>query len=55
WVGGFFPKSKRRTEIQMIRRDVVVQTLADAGLTVTRTVNISKGFYHVTLLEARRF
>ena len=54
WVGGFFPKSKRRTEIQMIRRDVVVDTLADAGLTVTRTVNISKGFYHVTLLEARR-
>lgn len=54
WVGGFFPKAKRRTEIQMMRRDVVVRTLADAGMSVARTVNISKGFYHVTLLEARR-
>lgn len=54
YIGGFFPQGQRRTEIQMIPDALVVQTLADAGMTVRRTQEISRGFYHVTLLEATR-
>jgi magnesium-protoporphyrin O-methyltransferase len=54
WLGGHFPKSQRRTEIQMMRDSFVAQTLASAGMRVCRSVRVSKGFYHVTLLEARR-
>jgi len=54
WLGGHFPKGDRRTEIQMIRDSVVASTLDAEGLHVTRTASISKGFYHVKLLEAKR-
>lgn len=54
WVGGHFPKGNRRTEIQMMRDSVVASTLGAEGLHITRTTSISKGFYHVKLLEARR-
>lgn len=54
WVGGMFPHGQRRTEIQMIRDQVVVDTLAAAGMSVRRTASISRGFYHVKLLEAKR-
>lgn len=52
WLGGRFPKSQRRTDIQMIPDAFVHQTLASAGMRVKRSVRISKGFYHVKLLEA---
>lgn len=54
WVGGHFPKGQRRTEIQMIPDKVVEGVLNDAGMRIERSVNVSKGFYHVTLLQASR-
>lgn len=54
WVGGRFPHSQRRTEIQMLRDRLVREALATAGMRVVRTRRVSSGFYHVTLLEARR-
>lgn len=53
-IGAAFPKSQRRTDIQMIPGQVVQQTLEEAGLQVVRTERISRGFYHVELVEARR-
>ncbi len=53
WVGGHFPQGQRRTEIQMIRERVMGDALADAGMSVRRTVDISHGFYHVRLVEAQ--
>lgn len=53
-IGAFFPQGQRRTEIQMIRESVVTGALAVAGMKIRRSVNISQGFYHVTLLEAGR-
>jgi magnesium-protoporphyrin O-methyltransferase len=53
-VGGFFPRSDRRTEIQMIPDSFVDATLAEAGMQVCRRRSISVGFYHVQLLEARK-
>jgi magnesium-protoporphyrin O-methyltransferase len=53
WLGGRFPKSERRTDIQMIPEGFVRETLALAGMQIYRQVRISHGFYHVTLLEAR--
>lgn len=53
-VGAYFPRSDRRTEIQMIRDSFVDATLAEAGFRVCRRQPISIGFYHVQLLEARR-
>lgn len=52
-IGGFFPKSQRRTEIQMTPDAVVARLLASTGKQIHRTAAISKGFYHVKLLEAR--
>ncbi|MCB0061384.1 MAG: hypothetical protein KDE19_04695, partial [Caldilineaceae bacterium] len=52
-IGGFFPKSQRRTEIQMTPDPVVAGLLSAVGKTVQRTASISKGFYHVKLLEAQ--
>lgn len=52
WVGGHFPKSERRTDIQMIPDSFVQQTLESAGMAVQRSIRVSNGFYHVTLLEA---
>lgn len=54
WLGGRFPKGERRTDIQMIPERVVKQALAEANMKIFRQVSISHGFYHVTLLEARR-
>lgn len=53
-IGGYFPKNHRRTEIQMIRDRDVQRVLKACGLQIRRTARISKGFYHVTLLEASR-
>jgi magnesium-protoporphyrin O-methyltransferase len=53
-VGGYFPRSQRRTEIQMVRAAHVEQTLASEGFRVRRTRSISCGFYHVMLVEAGR-
>lgn len=52
WIGGHFPKSHRRTTIQMIPDAFVRQTLGATGMRVRRTTCISCGFYHVVLLEA---
>lgn len=54
WVGGFFPRGQRRTEIQMIRSSVVADALAAAGMRIQRSADISRGFYHVRLIEADR-
>lgn len=48
-----FPKGQRRMDIQMIRDAHVDRALEQAGMVVCRRQRISKGFYHVTLLEAR--
>lgn len=53
-VGGFFPHSQRRTDIQMIREDHVRSTLAQVGMSLRRSQRVSNGFYHVTLVEAGR-
>jgi hypothetical protein len=53
-IGGVFPKGQRRTEIQMIPDHIVHKTLAQAGMQTRRSVRVSKGFYHVALLEAGR-
>lgn len=52
WMGGRFPHHHRRTDIQMIPDRFVHQTLEAAGMQARRSVRISRGFYHVTLLEA---
>lgn len=54
WLGGRFPRSQRRTEIQMTPDQVVNEALSGAGMKVIRAMNIHHGFYHVRLLEARR-
>jgi magnesium-protoporphyrin O-methyltransferase len=53
-IGGFFPRSQRRTDIQMIRDSAVRHILTQAGMHVRRSVRVSCGFYHVALLEAGR-
>ncbi|MFN3372679.1 MAG: magnesium protoporphyrin IX methyltransferase [Chloroflexus sp.] len=53
-IGGWFPHSQRRTEIQMIRDQEVVSILTCAGLRVRRVHPIRSRFYHVTLIEANR-
>jgi magnesium-protoporphyrin O-methyltransferase len=53
-LGRYFPKNHRHTDIQMMPDHVVEQTLAAAGMQIQRRVRVSKGFYHVTLLEATR-
>lgn len=53
-IGAYFPRSQRRTEIQMIPEPVVHQIFNAAGMRVRRSVRVSKGFYHTTLLEATR-
>lgn len=53
-LAAIFPKSQRRTEIQMIPDALVHATLGAAGMAVSRTQRVSSGFYHVTLVEARR-
>lgn len=53
-VGGMFPKSQRRTAIQMIPQPVVHATLEACGMRVGRAQRVSSGFYHVTLVEALR-
>lgn len=53
-IGGIFPHSQRRTEIQMIPDELVRRTLTTAGMRIRRTQRVSKSFYHVTLVEATR-
>jgi magnesium-protoporphyrin O-methyltransferase len=52
WLGGRFPKAHKRTDIQMIAEREVKAILADCGRSITRTARISRGFYHVALVEA---
>ncbi|GAB4215325.1 MAG: magnesium protoporphyrin IX methyltransferase [Roseiflexaceae bacterium] len=54
WLGGRFPKSERRTEIQMTPDPFVDAVLAAKGMRVRRRARVSSGFYHVTLIEAAR-
>ena len=54
WVGGLFPKPQRRTTVQMIPRELVAATLAQAGMQIRREQRVSVGFYHVALVEAGR-
>lgn len=53
-AAALFPKNQRRTDIQMIPEPLVRSTLASCGLRLTRSQRVSKGFYHVTLVEAKR-
>ena len=53
-IGGFFPHSQRRTEIQMIKAEVVHAVLAAHGFVIEHEVHIRHRFYHVTLLGATR-
>lgn len=53
-IGGFFPHGQRRTEIQMIPDQLVHATLAASGMQISRSQRVSKGFYHVTLVQATR-
>lgn len=53
-IGGWFPHSQRRTEIQMIRDHEVAAMLNQSGLQVRRVQPIRSRFYHVTLIEAVR-
>jgi magnesium-protoporphyrin O-methyltransferase len=53
-AAALFPKSQRRTEIQMIPEALVRSTLAACGMRLTRSQRVSRGFYHVTLVEAAR-
>ena len=54
WIGGFFPRAHRRTEIQMIREEDVRRSVSLNGLHVGRIEPIRSGFYHVNLVEAVR-
>lgn len=54
WVGGFFPRANRRTEIQMIREADVRRAVGAHDLHVVRIEPIRSGFYHVNLVEAIR-
>lgn len=49
-----FPKSQRRTDIQMIPEPLVRATLGACGMRLARSQRVSKGFYHVTLVQAVR-
>jgi magnesium-protoporphyrin O-methyltransferase len=51
-IGGIFPRSQRRTDIQMIPDRAVHQIIASVGRRVGRGTRVSCGFYHVALLEA---
>lgn len=52
WAARFFPQGQRRTDLQMTPDTFVKSALCEAGMAVQRSVPISRGFYHVTLLEA---
>ena len=52
WMARFFPKGQRRTNIQMIRDSLVRKTLEQAGMQVQNETRVSRGFYHVALLDA---
>ncbi|GAB4111620.1 MAG: magnesium protoporphyrin IX methyltransferase [Roseiflexaceae bacterium] len=54
WLGGRFPQAQRRTDIQMIADREVAQVLAASGYQISRKARISRGFYHVTLVQADR-
>jgi magnesium-protoporphyrin O-methyltransferase len=51
-IGGIFPRSQRRTDIQMIPDRAVHQIVASVGRHMGRGTRVSCGFYHVALLEA---
>lgn len=54
WLGGRFPSGQRRQNIHMLPAAFVRDTLAQAGMQIRRSARVSRGFYHVTLLEATR-
>ncbi|MEM9955395.1 MAG: magnesium protoporphyrin IX methyltransferase [Chloroflexota bacterium] len=51
-IGGWFPQDNRRTEIQMTPDTIVVNALASAGMRIHRSASVSRGFYHVKLVQA---
>lgn len=53
-VGGYFPQSQRRTTINMIRDQLVQQTLADCGMKLCFSRHVGVGFYHTNLVAALR-
>ncbi|NJN17778.1 MAG: magnesium protoporphyrin IX methyltransferase [Oscillochloris sp.] len=53
-IGGFFPHSQRRTDIQMVPDETVRSALTQAGMAINAMQRVNSGFYHVTLIEARR-
>lgn len=53
-AAAIFPKSQRRTDIQMIPEGLVRSTLHGCGMRLSRSQRVSRGFYHVTLVEAKR-
>ena len=54
WLGGRFPKGQRRTDIQMLPYQLVRDTLETSAMQVRRRARVSRGFYHVNLVEAGR-
>ncbi|MDZ4718115.1 MAG: magnesium protoporphyrin IX methyltransferase, partial [Roseiflexaceae bacterium] len=54
WLGGRFPNANRRTDIQMISERRFAQALNRCGMQIRRTARVSRGFYHVTLVEGVR-
>jgi magnesium-protoporphyrin O-methyltransferase len=52
WVGGRFPSAQRRTDIQLVSERHVARALAAAGMRVRRQTRVSRGFYHIALVEA---
>ena len=54
WLGGRFPKGQRRTDIQMMPYQIVRDTLQASQMQIQRRTRVSRGFYHVNLVEARR-
>jgi magnesium-protoporphyrin O-methyltransferase len=54
WLGGRFPHANRRTDIQMISERRLGRALAECGMRVRRTARVSRGFYHIGLIEAER-
>ncbi len=50
-IGKHFPQGQRHTNITMLRDTFVAGVLAEHGRRIRRSERVSKGFYHVTLVE----
>lgn len=54
WLGGRFPHDHRRTDIQMISDRRLWGALEACGMRVRRSARVSRGFYHIGLIDAER-